>query len=79
MSHNRNTHGKNQHEAICKCLVSCDSSLGPLSQYIFLFFWIAKADDKVLSSALRQSHRELLTNNKKISARLFSEHGIKMR
>jgi len=39
----------------------------------------AKADDEVLTGALYQYHKELLTNNKKISAHLFSDHGIKMR
>ena len=38
-----------------------------------------KADDEVLAGALSQYHKELLTNNKKISAHLFSDHGIKMR
>jgi hypothetical protein len=40
---------------------------------------LAKADDEILANALRQYHRELLSNNKKILARLFSEHGITMR
>ena len=43
------------------------------------YFAIAKADDEVLASALRSYHRELLTNNKKISARLKNDHGIEMR
>lgn len=40
---------------------------------------LVKANDEVLGNALRQYHQELLTNNKKISARLLSEHEIAMR
>ena len=40
---------------------------------------LAKANDEVLANALRKYHGELLTNNKKISARLLSEYGIGMR
>ena len=38
-----------------------------------------KSDDERLVAALQDYHRELLTNNTKISKRLRSDHGIQMR
>jgi hypothetical protein len=57
---------------VCDYSVLCSTTLKPT-------LVPAKADDEVLASALRSYHRELLTNNKKISARLKSDHGIEMR
>jgi hypothetical protein len=74
MSHTCNPTGKNQHGATHMCLIhGC-----PYAQYNCLTL-TAKADDEVLTDALHQYHKELLTNNKKISARLFSDQDIKMR
>ena len=38
-----------------------------------------KAEDEVLQTALVKYHKELLSSNEKISARLKAEHGIQMR
>lgn len=39
---------------------------------------VLKADDEMLSNALNDYHREGLTSNAKISARLLADHGITM-
>ncbi|KAF8884384.1 hypothetical protein BD779DRAFT_1472147 [Infundibulicybe gibba] len=39
---------------------------------------VLKADDEVLICALEKYHRELLSSNKKIAARLAADHGIIM-
>ena len=41
--------------------------------------YAVKTDDERLVAALEGYHRELLTNNTKISKRLYSDHGIQMR
>jgi hypothetical protein len=72
MSHNRNPSGKNQHGIVRTCTQNSLSrvTLSPAT---------AKADDEALANALHSYHREQLTSNKKISARLLSDHGIKIR
>ena len=72
MSHNHNPRGNNQHGAIRMYLIrECGQML---SSHLTV-----KADDEVLASALHKYHKELLTNNKKISACLFSDHGYRCR
>lgn len=74
-SHNRNPGGKNQHGDVRKCYI-------PLWGEQFgadLTSCAAKADDEEFANIMKIYHREKISSNKKISERLFSDHGIKMR
>jgi hypothetical protein len=69
-SFNRNPTGKNQFDLRkCSCVPNARTSTACL----------ARADDEILSDALKKYHREQLTDNKQISQRLAAEYGIKMR
>ena len=69
-SFNRNPTGKNQFDLRkCTCALNAWTSTACL----------ARADNEILSNALKKYHREQLTNNKQISQRLAAEYGIKMR
>ena len=73
MSFTRNPEGKNQYGDVGRFILAL--ALKPDIDDILLQ---AKVDDPGLVAALQQYHRELVTSNKTIAARLASEHNIIM-
>jgi hypothetical protein len=72
-SHNRNPKGKNQFDPVCESgfLISIVQPL--------IFFATVTADSPILQEALEKYHRQLITDNNRISELLLADHNIEMK
>ena len=73
-SHNRNPEGKNQYGHVGEPKISSQ-----LYVIVYPHIILVSANDPVLQEALRKYHRELVTDNNKISERLLADYRIEMK
>jgi hypothetical protein len=72
-SHNRNPKGKNPFDPVC------ESGFLISNVQLLIFFGTVTADSPILQEALKKYHRQLITDNNRISEPLLADHNIEMK